>query len=138
MRALGITIVSILMISALMVPMIGVSGVDGSSSGYVGPFTLSDILPYDWTDWDQDKDGNDLDDLLQGQWSDLDGADGRIGINVHLAKPVTRSCRKVFHRHLSISFSGWDPSPATISSLGKYDGIQAIDGKLPGCILSGN
>ncbi|MEA3559361.1 MAG: S8 family serine peptidase, partial [Candidatus Thermoplasmatota archaeon] len=51
----------------------------------IGEWDLRDIEPFDWSGWDQDTDDNGIDDLLQGDLSELDGDGELIGINIHFS-----------------------------------------------------
>ena len=53
------------------------------------------IEPYDWTDWDMDKDSDRIDDRLETEIPEYEIIDGRVGINVHIdGKPDSEDVKK--------------------------------------------
>ncbi|MGA1848207.1 MAG: S8 family serine peptidase [Thermoplasmatota archaeon] len=77
----------ILLLSAIPAVAQTVSSDTNDTHLYQGPYTLPGVEPFDWNDWDGDRDGDLVQDVLEGDRTLLEGDLGMIGINIHLDHP---------------------------------------------------
>ncbi|MFO8050984.1 MAG: S8 family serine peptidase [Thermoplasmatota archaeon] len=64
-----------------------------------------DVVPFDWSGWERDADGNGMDDLLEEETSRLDGAGDLIGVNVHFSRyPSLIDVQRITSKVPSIRF----------------------------------
>ncbi|MGA1792485.1 MAG: S8 family serine peptidase [Thermoplasmatota archaeon] len=71
-----------LLLAIPVLPVIGGSETSGVPNG-IDPWETREVIPFDWSGWDRDVNGNRIDDLLEEDPSTLDGDGSLVGINVH-------------------------------------------------------